>query len=512
MLLRDRNLVLLSLAGFGALWGTWGFAFWANALMVRGHGVSVVDAGLVVASFGVGAIVAKPVIGFISDRLGGRRKLPALVCLVLFVATLLLFGQMTTLGGFRLVAPVLGVAAFVYSPMLNVMVAETAGRALAGSALGISNAIGQLGSTIVPLAVGAVYGAHRVVQRRHLGAGRGSGAGGAAPAAGPGHGGPHAMNGRDRRPVGGTGLAVSALGIGGGSLANAGGTNAVRTLLDGAWDRGLRYFDTAALYAAGESERRFGMGLRERPRDDYVLSTKLGRFAGAAGRDAYDYTAAGAERTLAGSMARLGLDRVDIVFIHDLTPALHGDSYEDKFRTCMAGAFPFLDGLRARGIIRAVGIAMADAEVALRFAREARFDCFMLAGGYTLLRHASHDTLLAHCARSGSAVMVAAPFNTGILATGAIARRPARLRARPAGGAGAAWPRSRQTCRRHGVSLAAAALQFPLAHPAVASVVAGHQATTELDANLALLAERIPAGFWAELKVTGLLAEDVPVP
>ncbi len=158
VLLRDRNLVLLSLAGFGALWGTWGFAFWANALMVRGHGVSVVDAGLVVASFGVGAIVAKPVIGFISDRLGGRRKLPALVCLVLFVATLLLFGQMTTLGGFRLVAPVLGVAAFVYSPMLNVMVAETAGRALAGSALGISNAIGQLGSTIVPLAVGAVYG------------------------------------------------------------------------------------------------------------------------------------------------------------------------------------------------------------------------------------------------------------------------------------------------------------------------------------------------------------------
>ena len=159
VLLRDRNLVLLSLAGFGALWGTWGFAFWANALMVRGHGVSVVDAGLVVASFGVGAIVAKPVIGFISDRLGGQRKLPALVCLVLFVATLLLFGQMTTLGGFRLVAPVLGVAAFVYSPMLNVMVAETAGRALAGSALGISNAIGQLGSTIVPLAVGAVYGA-----------------------------------------------------------------------------------------------------------------------------------------------------------------------------------------------------------------------------------------------------------------------------------------------------------------------------------------------------------------
>ena len=319
------------------------------------------------------------------------------------------------------------------------------------------------------------------------------------------------MNGRDCRLVGGTDLAVSVLGIGGGSLANAGGDGAVRTLLDDAWDRGLRYFDTAALYAAGESERRFGMGLRERPRDEYVLSTKLGRFVDAAGQNAYDYTAAGAEQSLAGSMERLGLDRVDIVFIHDLTPALHGDSYEEKFRTCMAGAYPFLDGLRSRGIVGAVGIAMADADVALQFAREGRFDCFMLAGGYTLLRHGSHGTLLDHCARSGSAVIVAAPFNTGILATGAVPG--ARLDYAPARPEVLARVAAIEAaCRRHGISLPAAALQFPLAHPAVASVVAGHQATTELDANLALLAAPIPAGFWAELKATGLLAEEVPVP
>ncbi len=157
LVLRDRDLVLLALAGFGALWGTWGFAFWANALMVRGHGISPVDAGFVVASFGVGAIVAKPVIGFISDRMGGRRKPSALVCLVLFVAALLVFGRMDTLTGFRLVAPALGVAAFVYSPMLSAMVAETAGTKLAGSALGITNAVWQLGSTVVPLAVGVVF-------------------------------------------------------------------------------------------------------------------------------------------------------------------------------------------------------------------------------------------------------------------------------------------------------------------------------------------------------------------
>lgn len=158
LVLRDRDLVLLALAGFGALWGTWGFAFWANALMVRGHGISPVDAGFVVASFGVGAIVAKPVVGFISDRAGGRRKGLALACLMLFVASLLVFGRMDTLTGFRVVAPVLGVAAFVYSPMLSAMVAETVGPLRAGSALGITNAVWQLGSTVVPLAVGVVYG------------------------------------------------------------------------------------------------------------------------------------------------------------------------------------------------------------------------------------------------------------------------------------------------------------------------------------------------------------------
>lgn len=319
------------------------------------------------------------------------------------------------------------------------------------------------------------------------------------------------MNGLERRPVGRTGLSVSALGIGGGSLANAGGDGAIRTLLDGAWERGLRYFDTAALYAAGESERRFGLGLRDRPRGEYVLSTKLGRFVGGHGQIAYDYTAAGAERTLSGSLDRLGLGRVDIVFIHDLTPALHGDGFERQFATCMDGAYPFLDGLRARGDIGAVGVAMADADVALRCLQAGRFDCVMLAGAYTLLEHRSHATLLAHCARAGSAVMVAAPFNTGILATGAVpgARfgygpAPADILARVAA--------IEAVCARHGVPLPAAALQFPLAHPAVASVVAGHQAVAELDANLALLAQPIPAAVWVALKAAGLLPEDVPTP
>lgn len=318
------------------------------------------------------------------------------------------------------------------------------------------------------------------------------------------------MNGRERRIVGGTNVSVSQLGIGGGSLANVHGENGIHALMDGSWKLGLRYFDTAALYAAGESERRFGLGLRGRPRDDFVLSTKLGRFMHE-GTIAYDYTAAGAEASLAGSLDRLGLGGVDVVFIHDLTPALHGDSFKRQFRTAMEGAYPHLDGLRSRGVIGAVGIAMADADVALRFAREGQFDCFMLAGGYTLLEHSSLETLLAHCTANGSSVMVAAPFNTGILATGAI--EGARFGYQPAPPEVLARTAAIEAvCRRLGVSLPAAALQFPLAHPAVVSVVVGHQSVAEVQANLDLLAEPIPQELWHELKRTGLLPDAAPVP
>ena len=155
--LQDRNLRLLGLAGFGALWGTWGFAFWANALMVRGYGLTPVEAGFIVASFGVGAIAAKPLIGYASDRLGGVRKPLALGCLVVFVVSLIVFGFQSTRAGFQWVAPILGVAAFAYSPMLAALVGETAGKARAGAALGFTNAFGQLGSAIVPLAVGLVF-------------------------------------------------------------------------------------------------------------------------------------------------------------------------------------------------------------------------------------------------------------------------------------------------------------------------------------------------------------------
>jgi sugar phosphate permease len=156
-LFRDRNLILVALSGFGAMWGTWGFAFWASTLMTRGHHLSAVEAGGIVAMFGTGAIISKPLIGILSDRLGGIRKVPVIVCLLCFVVALLIFGTLETGGQFRLLAPVLGVTAFAYSPLLGAMVTETAGVRRAGSSAGVTNAFWQLGSVIVPIAVGVVF-------------------------------------------------------------------------------------------------------------------------------------------------------------------------------------------------------------------------------------------------------------------------------------------------------------------------------------------------------------------
>ncbi|MDW9233015.1 major Facilitator Superfamily protein (plasmid) [Burkholderia cepacia] len=156
---RNRDLVLLSLAGFGAMWGTWGFAFWVNALMIKGRGLDPVLAGFVTAMFGAGAIVAKPAIGLLSDWLGGRRRTLVIICLASFAVMLLLFGGLRSPQAFLVAAPLLGVTAFAYSPLMAAMVAEAAGAAAVGSVTGITNAFWQLGNLAVPLAVGAVYGA-----------------------------------------------------------------------------------------------------------------------------------------------------------------------------------------------------------------------------------------------------------------------------------------------------------------------------------------------------------------
>lgn len=301
----------------------------------------------------------------------------------------------------------------------------------------------------------------------------------------------------ERRPVGRTTLRVSRLGIGGGSLFSSIGDAAVAALVDHCWDRGLRHFDTAALYAGGVSETRFGTALADRPRDEHVLSTKAGR-TNEDGQNLFDYSRDGILRSVERSLAKLKRDRLDIVFIHDVTPDLHGDAYEARFAEAMDGAYPALAELRSQGVVGAIGVGVGNWEVCQRFAEAGEFDCMMLAGGYTLLQQDSVP-FLDDCVTRGISVLAAAPFNTGILATGAV--EGARYHYKPATPEVLEQTRRIESvCRRHDVPLPAAALQFPLRHPAVASVVVGHQSAEEVDRNLALLRRDIPEALWADLE------------
>jgi sugar phosphate permease len=156
-LLRNRDLLFLALAGFGALWGTWGYAFWANALMVTRYHISLAQAGFIVALFGIGAVICKPLVGLLSDWLGGMRKIPIIITLAAFVVMLLLFGSLSSVTAFIIAAPFLGIAAFVYSPLMNTMVPEVSGPTVVGSSAGITNAFWHLGSIIVPIVIGVVF-------------------------------------------------------------------------------------------------------------------------------------------------------------------------------------------------------------------------------------------------------------------------------------------------------------------------------------------------------------------
>jgi D-threo-aldose 1-dehydrogenase len=317
-------------------------------------------------------------------------------------------------------------------------------------------------------------------------------------------------------------LELPALGFGGGSLFGGPEDAKADALLRFAYERGFRYFDTAPFYGHGLSEHRFGAMLRHVPRDEFVLSTKVGRMlrpnptAGPT-QDrlpfdiVYDYTYDATLRSIDDSLQRLGLPRIDIAYIHDVSPRWHGDDYERRFAEAMDGAYRALDELRSEGAVRVIGVGVKDADVCLRFARAGDFDCFMLAGGYTLLEHASLEKFLPHCEKHGIRVILASPFNSGILATGPIAGAsyyyapaPAPVMARVA---------SIQTiCERHGVPMGAVAMQFPLAHPAIVSIVSGYRSTAEVETNLRWAKWPIPNALWLELKQHRIIPAGAPVP
>lgn len=298
-------------------------------------------------------------------------------------------------------------------------------------------------------------------------------------------------------------------------------------MIDRAWDAGMRYFDTAPYYGHGLSELRLGHYLRWKPRRDYVISSKVGRVLtaarredidfkpwvdGAAFKSRFDYSYDGTMRSFEDSLQRLGLEHIDILFIHDADVFTHGPEMQKVyFRQAMDGCYRALVKLREQGLVKAIGVGVNNWEVMLDFMKAGDFDTLLVAGRYTLLEQEPLDELLPLCERRGTALVIGGGFNGGILATGAVTGAKWNYAPAPA----PVMEKVRKieaVCKRHHVPLAAAALQFLLAHPAVASHVPGTRTVEQMNQNLALVAHPIPKAFWQELKSEGLLRQDAPVP
>lgn len=305
---------------------------------------------------------------------------------------------------------------------------------------------------------------------------------------------------------------------------------AAQAMLERAWERGIRCYDTAPHYGNGLSERRFGAALRERPRDAYLLSTKVGRLLHAAADAAteqhgyvdlpryvqsYDYSRAGVLRSLAESRARLGIERIDIVYVHDLDRATLGAAFDAQFRTLLDSGLPALAELKRNGDIAAYGIGVNGVAICHDVLRHADLDVILLAGRYTLADTSAAATLLPLCRRRGVALVLGGPYNSGILATGThpAAGGAAYFDYAPAPAAIVAQVAAIEAvCARHEVPLRAAALQFVAAHPAAAAVLAGARSVEEVDDLVTMRHFPIPAAFWRDLRERGLVAADAPLP
>jgi D-threo-aldose 1-dehydrogenase len=317
-----------------------------------------------------------------------------------------------------------------------------------------------------------------------------------------------------------TGLRLPALGLGCAALGNlyaaVSDADAAATL-EAAWAARLTYFDTAPYYGHGRSEQRLGDWLKAGGGAGATLSTKVGRsLIPLDGRPApdhgfvdpapfapvFDYGRDAVLRQVEHSLARLGRDRIDIAFVHDIGAMTHGEAHPAMFRAALDGALPALAALKAQGVIGAIGIGVNEVAVCLGTLGQVDLDAILLAGRHTLLDQSAAAELLPLCERRGVGVIVGGPFNSGILSGGdhydyaaappAIVERVRRLKA---------------ICSGHGVDLAAAALHYPLRHPAVVSVIAGARSPAEVAANAAHMTAPVPAALWAALAAEGLIDE-----
>lgn len=303
-----------------------------------------------------------------------------------------------------------------------------------------------------------------------------------------------------------------------------------RATVQAAWDDGIRYFDTAPFYGAGLAELRLGEVLSTQPRDEYVLSTKVGRVVldepepgtrdqgekgglfehGRPNRVVTDYSHDATLRSLEDSLKRLRTDRVEIAWVHDVAQDFHGDEWLAQFERARTGAFRALDKLRDEGVIQAwgLGVNRAEAIELLLDLDEPRPDGFLLAGRYTLLDHdLALQRVMPKATERGLGIVVGGPFSSGVLVGGKTfeyAPAPQRILDKVA--------RIKAIAQRHGVSMKAAGLQFALAHPAVAAVIPGASRPERIAEDRAALNETVPAQFWRELREAGLVHPDAPLP
>lgn len=335
-----------------------------------------------------------------------------------------------------------------------------------------------------------------------------------------------------RRLIGQTGLSVTELGFGTAPLGNLYrpvSEDEARAAMDAALEAGIRHFDTAPYYGFGLSERRVGDSIRGRR--DVVLSTKVGRLLqptlSAQTRTerhgfvspmpfepAHDYTREGILRSHEASVQRLGLARIDILYVHDIGRQTHGELDEPYRRQLLhGGGLAALQDLRAGGSVSAIGLGVNEIEVCLEIMSEGHFDVILLAGRYTLLEQRALDELLPRCLTAGTSIVVGGPFNSGVLAAHSpdeakahynYAPVPAEVQERVR--------RLHAVCASHNVPLAAAALQFPLAHPAVAAVIPGFASAAEVRSGLDNFHFRIPGALWSDLRDQGLVDPRAPVP
>ncbi|MGE3305344.1 MAG: aldo/keto reductase [Rhizobiaceae bacterium] len=330
--------------------------------------------------------------------------------------------------------------------------------------------------------------------------------------------------------IGNGGLDFTELGFGTAPLGNlyrAISDDDAQAVLTAAWDTGCRYFDTAPLYGLGLSETRVNRFLRGKRRDDYVLSTKIGRllqvcppeqrtgigkfFETPTRKEVYDYTHDGVMRSVEFSLERLGVDRIDILYAHDLDIYTLGTqaALDAKFAEFMGSGYQALLKLRDEGVIRAFGAGVNEWESCQWLAERGDFDLFLLAGRYTLLEQEALRSFLPLCEQRGIGIVLGGPYNSGVLASGPkpgafynYFEAPQEILDRVA--------RIQSVCRSHGVKLIEAALNFPLQHPAIVSVIPGGQRVEEVKSNRGYLDVQIPPALWADLKAPGLMRKDAP--